>query len=54
MQLVISLTDGRWLVNKKPLNELNKEERDFMNGFFKALKRNPEGVKNESLTKPNH
>ena len=38
MELNIKHTDGRWLVNGKRLDELNSQERQFMNDFFREVK----------------
>ena len=37
--LKIDFKDGRWLVNGKRLKEMNEQERDFMNEFFKNFKK---------------
>lgn len=37
-QITIQLTDDRWLVNNKQLNDCSDWERDFMNQFFKDFK----------------
>ncbi|SOC79852.1 hypothetical protein SAMN06296241_1390 [Salinimicrobium sediminis] len=38
MKLEIIFKDGRWLVNGKRLHELNTEEKEFMNDFFREFK----------------
>lgn len=41
----IKLENGHWRVNDKKLNELNPNELDFMNRFFRELKLNTIEVK---------
>lgn len=38
MKLEIICTGGKWVVNGKQLNELNLQEREFMNAFFREVK----------------
>ena len=38
MKLEIKLSFGKWTVNNKPLNELDTNERNFMNAFFREMK----------------
>lgn len=39
MENFITLTDGRWLVNKKPIAELDAKEREALNAFFTRAKK---------------
>lgn len=36
MEITITLTDGKWLVNGKPYPQLNEEEREFFGAFLIA------------------
>ncbi len=38
MKLEITLTNGKWLVNGKGLEDLNQDERLFMDAFFREVK----------------
>lgn len=38
MKLEIKLSFGKWTVNGKQLHELNQDERNFMNAFFREMK----------------
>ena len=38
MKLEIKLEKGKWLVNGKTLENLNKAEREFMDAFFREVK----------------
>lgn len=38
MKINIRESDGRWTVNNKPLSEMNAEEKQFMNDFFREVK----------------
>lgn len=43
MIMTIKLSFGRWTVNGKSLEELNNEERNFMNAFFREVKLGQDG-----------
>ena len=38
MILEITYKNGRWLVNNKRLEDLNHDEKNFMNDFFTEMK----------------
>lgn len=57
----ISNTSGRWLVNGKKVNQLNQDEKMFMDNFFKNVKisneqgrQNNAGLHNNTVTVYNH
>ncbi len=38
MKIEIQFKDGRWLVNGKRLQEMNRDEQSFMDSFFREVK----------------
>lgn len=40
MKIEILKTNGKWLTNGKPYEQLNPNEKKFMDAFFKELKIN--------------
>jgi hypothetical protein len=38
MTIKTEFSQGRWLVNNKRMEELNQDERIFMNAFFREIK----------------
>ena len=38
MKLEITFENGRWLVNGKRLHDLNPDEKEFMDRFFREVK----------------
>ena len=38
MKLEITSENGRWLVNGKRLQDLNPDEKEFMDRFFREVK----------------
>lgn len=38
MKIVITKTNGKWLINGKPYNQTSKKEQDFFNEFILAMK----------------
>lgn len=40
MEMRITLTDGRWMVNGKKISEMSDQERQFLNEFFEEIKNN--------------
>lgn len=40
MKTIISLENGKWLVNSKPFNKLKDKEKIHLNNFFKQMKKN--------------
>ena len=38
MKIIISLEDGKWLVNGKPFAKLTDAEKKHLNDFFKQMK----------------
>lgn len=39
MENFITLTDGRWVVNKKPIAKLDAKEKEALNAFFSRAKK---------------
>lgn len=39
MALKITLLDGRWLVNGKTLENMSEEERNFLDDFFREIRK---------------
>jgi hypothetical protein len=40
MKIIISLEEGKWLVNGKPFSKLEEQEKIHLNNFFKQMKKN--------------
>lgn len=38
MKIEIEFNNGRWLVNGKRLQDMNQDEKLFMNSFFREMK----------------
>jgi hypothetical protein len=38
MEMKITLTDGRWMVNGKKITEMSDQERRFLNEFFEEIR----------------
>lgn len=38
MKMEIQFLNGRWLVNGKRIQDMNQDERDFMDDFFREFK----------------